>query len=1144
MLFSQGVTNFRTKKIILDKDTVKIDAVSIVSGSVSVCSIDNILLSDSAYVIDYIEPSIITNKEFRKKYNEIFIEYRVFNFNFKEITRNKSLDSLKKHNLFSEDGFSYSPVPSKSDLFGFGNLTSAGSISRSISVGNNQDAVVNSKMNLQLSGKLTDNLSIMAAITDNNIPIQPEGTTQQIQEFDKVFIQIYNKNIKLTAGDFDIKNPQVYFMRFNKKGQGGLFDLNYDFKVKDKTYNVSSSLAAAISKGHYAKNTLAAIEGNQGPYKLRGSNNEIYIIVLAGTEKVFIDGKLLQRGQDFDYIIDYNTAEVTFMPRNLITKDKRIIVEFEYSDKNYARSMFYTGNKIKGKKLEMQFNFFSEQDIKSQPQNQELSPAQKLLLSQIGDSLDRAISLKIDSIAYSNEFVMYKKIDSLVNGILYDSVFVYSTNADSAHFRLSFSNVGQGRGNYILLQSAANGRVYKWIAPLNGVRQGAYEPVVLLITPQKHQMFTFDAAYKVNSKTNTNLEMAVSNNDLNTFSALDDKDNQGIALRFDIDNLQKISKDSLNIWKLKTSFSHEWAQKNFKPLERYRDAEFERQWNITDLTPAQENFSNLKLNLYDNKKSYFTYNVGSYLKANLYEGLQNILNASLYKGKNFILLNASLTNTKTSVDRTIYLKQNATIGRNFKWFTLGVRNETEKNQFREIKTDTLSVRSFNYEQYEVFINNADTLKNLFTAFYKFRNDFHPIGNSFNLSSKSEDFGLSANLSKASKQRLTLYAAYRKLNNVSNFLLQQGIKPDNNIVGRIEYLCHIYKDLINLNTFYELGSVLELKNEYIFVEVPPGQGAYIWKDYNGNSVKELNEFEIATFQDQANYIKVFTPTNEYVKAYSNQFNQLININPANIWKEKNGLRKFVSRFSEQMNYQLARKTTENKWAAFNPLNFDIADSNMLTINSLLKNIVSFNSLSPVFGIDYNFNDNRSKELLVNGFDSRVLTLNSVKFRLNLLRKFSFDITADNSKKSFTSQFFSTRNYDLDINELEPVISWQPNTNFRISLISKLAVKENDLSVLKEEADFQELGTEFRYSKLEKGNLMAKINFIKIKFNAATNTPLAYEMLDALQAGNNITWNVLYQKSLKNNMQLSLIYDGRKPGNTKVVHYGSVQLRAYF
>jgi len=1126
-----------------ESDTLKIDTLSLVAGTFERFTPAYEVISHALYTVDYTYSALITDSLFRQLHPIVLARYRVFNLNFSEISFHKSSDSLKKQNPADNMVLLYQPAPISQSLFGMEQMTSDGSISRGISVGNSQDAVVSSSLNLQLAGKLTDNLNIRAAITDNNIPVQPEGTTQQIQEFDKVYIQIYNERMQITAGDFEVKNPSGYFMRFNKKAQGGLFDVAFNGNEEKSKTRLESTAAAAISKGRFARQTITALEGNQGPYKLKGNNNESFIIVLAGTEKVYIDGKILQRGRDNDYIIDYNTAEIVFMPLNMITKDKRIIVEFEYSDKNYARALFYTGNTLKNDKLKLQVNFFTEQDIKSQPQNQDLTAAEKLLLSQIGDSLNMAVAPHIDSMDYSAEFVMYRMTDTLVNGVTYDSVFVYSTHPDSAHYRLGFSSVGQGNGNYVQQQSAANGRVFMWVAPVNGVRQGSYEPVTLLITPKKQQLFTSSLQYKINKKTNSGLELAVSQADPNTFSKLGNNDNNGMAVKFNIENLQSWHSDSSKSCQFRTSLSHEWAQRTFKPIERYRDAEFERLWNIVTPVAAEEHFTHLKLNLSDNKRSFATYSASGYLRESLYKGLLNSFNTALYKKRAFLLLNASLTNTYTNNENTRFLRQNTHAGYHLGWFTLGVKNETERNRFADKLTDTLTARSFSYEQYEVYLSNADTSGQTFNGFFRLRNDFHPLQSAFSFSSRAEEAGVSAALNKSALHRFNVYSAFRKLYRISPYLQQHGIKPDDTFIGRLEYGGKLFKGLLSLNTFYETSSGLEVKNEFIYAEVQPGQGAYTWTDYNHNNIKELDEFEVAVYQDQANYVKVIVPTNTYIKAYAGQFNQIIHLNPASVWSKRKGFLKFMTRFSEQFTLQLLQKTTAKSGLLMNPLALSLSDTSLLTDNTVLKNTFSYNSVSSAFGFDYNYNSNKAKALLINGYESRALQTNMLRLRFCFYRKFFLNITGQSSEKEFLSEYFSNRNYSLTVREAEPVLSYQPNTRFRFSVSGRYAEKLNTMGN-KEKAYFRQVGTECRYSRPEKGSLMLKAGYINIGFNAPANTPLAYEMLDALQAGHNVTWNVLFQKNLKNNMQLSLMYDGRVPGKNKTVHFGTVQLRAYF
>ena len=99
-------------------------------------------------------------------------------------------------------------------------------------------------------------------------------------------------------------------------------------------------MAASVAKGRFASINVDPIEGVLGPYRVRGPNNERFIIVIAGSEKVFVDGIELTRGFDNDYIIDYNLGEVTFTNKVLITQFSRIRMDFEFSDQNYARSIF------------------------------------------------------------------------------------------------------------------------------------------------------------------------------------------------------------------------------------------------------------------------------------------------------------------------------------------------------------------------------------------------------------------------------------------------------------------------------------------------------------------------------------------------------------------------------------------------------------------------------------------------------------------------------------------------------------------------------------------------------------------------------------------------------------------------------------
>ncbi|MFK8057719.1 MAG: hypothetical protein AB8F78_16450, partial [Saprospiraceae bacterium] len=201
-----------------------------------------------------------------------------------------------------------------------------GSFGRGLRFGNSQNLVLDSRLDLQLNGDLGGGLTVAAVVSDQNIPLQPEGNTVQLQEFDKLFITVAKDKHSLTAGDYSLRSQQGHFLRFDKNLQG----LNYNYgKSQDST---RSSIGVAAARGQFNRIQLAVDDGNQGPYRLSGQRGEPFVIVLAGTERIYLDGKLLTRGIDQDYVIDYNRGELTFMPRLLINRFQRILVEYEYVD--------------------------------------------------------------------------------------------------------------------------------------------------------------------------------------------------------------------------------------------------------------------------------------------------------------------------------------------------------------------------------------------------------------------------------------------------------------------------------------------------------------------------------------------------------------------------------------------------------------------------------------------------------------------------------------------------------------------------------------------------------------------------------------------------------------------------------------------
>lgn len=1168
--WSQLADNRRLVNFDTSKDTVQLDTLSINPESFVLVRRNGKPFPASAYKVDYDKAQVLF---IRSKFKEeklftittLVASFRVFPINFSKPFFHKDPNTLKRNRdgEFNPFNFTYDEKNKADDFFNMQGLNKNGSISRGITVGNTQDVVVNSSLNLQLSGKISENIELLAAITDNNVPVQPDGNTQQLQDFDQVYIQLFEgSKWKVTAGDFQLVKPSTYFMSYYKRAQGlslsSLLDLRKPDKRKETDPPLSLMLtgSGAISRGKFKRQLIQGIEGNQGPYQLTGNDGELYIIVLAGTERVFIDGIQLTRGQANDYIIDYNTASIKFTPKNLITKDRRIIVEFQYSDKNYSRTLLHVGSELQAGKLKARINFYNEQDAKNQPLQQELDAQAKELMGQIGDSINQALVPSADSVAFSNSEVLYQQKDTTVsylNGAVVNAtVYVYSTDSTKAKYRLRFTDVGTGLGDYMQeTTTSANGRVFYWVAPDSlGRSKGRFAAVQLLVTPKKTQMLDVGIEYTLGKNSSLIAEGAMSNVDPNTFSEKDNPDNTGFAGRLLYNQDLPLGKKDSNLVTIKTGANFEYTGERFRPIERFRTVEFERDWNLLNVKTFQNQYiSGVKLGAVIRGWGEGLYQFKSFINEDVFRAWQHLANADFNKKGFHFDMKASFINSQGLTLNNAYNRYIGTLSKSFKWLTVGIRDELEDNRFRLPNKDSLNSNSYYFNDRTFFVSSADTAKNKFGISYRRRMDKRPRGNDLIAADLSHNISFTVDLSSNPNQNFKLTSTFRRLEILDSALsrtdtLVKSQRYFDNLVNRIEYSWRAWKGVLQSSTFFEVGSGLELQRQFQYSKVTAGLGQYVWRDYNEDGIQQLNEFEIAVFNNEAEYIRVSVPSNTYSKTYSNQFNQTFNITPSIAWNTKKGIRKFLARFNTQTVFSTDRKTNqENFWSSLNPFRTSVLDSTLRSINSSFRNTVFFNRSSSKFGLDYSFQSVSNKSLLVNGFESRTNTFHQVGSRWNFTRKFTLNMGYKDGRKVNNQQFLATNSFNLKYFELEPKLSWQPGASFRWSVNFRYSEKRNQ-SETNESAFVRNVGTEMKYNLVSKGSFNMQFNYLNISFNGNKNSSLGYEMLEALQPGLNFTWALGWQTNIGKNMQLNLTYNGRKSEGANAVHTGNMMVRAYF
>ncbi len=527
----------------LEKAQYELGYDHIINNSEEVVLEDSVLIKGKDYLLDHMHGIISFVREFESG-SRVKISFKVFPksllYSFQQFTQQDNvLESGSKKNQTSIPTQKYDTST---------NLNISGSKSFALSLGNQQDMDLDQSLYLQVDGELSRNVFIKAQLSDNTTPISTEGTTKKLSEFDKMFIKVYSGNYSLQFGDFFARFDDTYYANYDYKLEGVTFQWNGHQKVNG---------SAAVSNGDFKSYSFYGTEGIQGPYFLPGKNSSS-VRVLSGTEKVYLNGTFLTRGED--YFIDYNEGSITFQNNNIITEDSYVIADYEYTAEEY-RSNFYLGSgsvALFNKAVDISLKILSNNDDKENPLNFTLTQEEKEILKNAGNDPDKARISGVDSVAVGQG-----------NYILEDSHYVYVGFDSTGNYLVSFSYVGAGEGSY----NKSGYIQYEWV----GEGNGEYIPEIQLPFPEKRTNVDLRAMVAL-GKFKLVSEGMFTNFDQNSFSTIDDEHDNGFAHYHSLDyNLPIFS-----IGKIQTSAYYKAHDKYFHSLARVESAQ--TQYHTSDFT--------------------------------------------------------------------------------------------------------------------------------------------------------------------------------------------------------------------------------------------------------------------------------------------------------------------------------------------------------------------------------------------------------------------------------------------------------------------------------------------------------------------------------------------------------------------------------
>lgn len=1063
----------------------------------------------------------------------IKIQYSTLPYNFKQEYKHRELIEVKDtNNKAIIKSVEISTDDYLKNILSEGIQTS-GSLVRGFTVGTNRELMLSSGFRMQMSGKLSEDIDISAALTDENTPIQPEGNTQTLQEVDKVYIEMKTKNLSGTLGDFNLELRQGEFSKINRKLQGVLGTAKYE------SGSVQSNLllSGAISKGKYHTNYFNGIEGMQGPYRLTGKNFERNIIIVAGTERVYVDGELMKRGDDNDYIIDYATAELTFSPRRLINGNSRIVVDFEYTDRQYVRNFFATNSSasILGNKVVASGTFIYEADDQTSPIDLVLTDQEKEILKNAGDLREKTMQESALNVGKGKG--QYVKKDTLIDGTL-KQIYIFAPNDSLAEYVVSFTYVGENQGDY---QKIAAGN-FKYV----GSGRGNYLPVKFLPLPQRQNLIGLSINSKPLNDINIFTELALSNYDANRFSSFDDGDNNGKAFNYFV----QYTPENLNLFKvafgkLDVKLGQRFIDNKFRSIDRINIVEYNRKWNLPSDEQNQEKTTELNL-IYQPVK---TISVGSNFgiikkglnfSSNRYEGSVSILEKSLPKTNyRFEYIKSE---EKVLLEKGKWLRQLFNTEYNYKVLNTSIKYEMEDKSVVDIFGKNRA-GSFRFFEYAPRISIGSILNTDLSFEYRFRRNYHLLNNLLKKESDAFTQIYSLNTSPVGNFYNNVELTLRRKNYTQEF---RSISGGNNETVLIRWLARYvsYSRAIETDWLYNVSTQKSAKLERVFQKVQKGNGSYIYLgDLDSNGIATEDEFRPTRYD--GDYIVITLPSEALYPVIDFKLNYRFKVTFSKMFNPQNILYKILSPLSTETFWRVEEKNSTHDKNEIYLMNFKYFLNDEWTIfgiNSIQQDVYLFENNENV-NLRFRFNQRKGLSKFSLSSEKSYYRERNVRLRWQLVKEIMNTIEYENKIDRMSADIHNYRVRNITGNFLSSDWVYKPDRRMDIGFKIRIGKQEN---LFQDKQDVSYINTQnvrVSYSFYEKGVIRGEVNREEVSLEGIGKI-IPYELTEGRIIGRTYLWRLGVDYRITQFIQTSVGYDGRKEGKEKIINQFRGEVRAFF